>query len=145
MNEPWIKPEDLTGFEAVNWWLMAVPAALLITGSIIAVLDLPKWAVWLNYTLLTVLGVLSTAFLLFYVPAHEKQEIENSYISWVHDEYPNISLTDEQALNVLNNPYGYLDENNKVNYILAPTSNTGEGVVLQKLTVDNPYSYIPVS
>lgn len=144
MNETWVKPENLSGLATINWWLILIPIAMLAVGAVIPLLRIPGWVAWVNYTILTVVGAGVLAGILFYLPAKAEAVTDDSYLSWFHEHYPNVPLTDDQALQVLHSPAGYLDEERKVNYILNPPEE-GNEVLLYELTTDNPYRYVEVS
>lgn len=144
MNETWVKPENMSGLATVNWWLALIPVGMIVIGALIPLLKIPGWAAWVNYAVLTFLGTGLLAMIVFYLPAKAEAATDEAYLSWFHENYSELELNDNQALQILHYQAGYLDEDKRVNYILHSSEGDNKTLIFE-LTTKNPYHYVEVN
>jgi hypothetical protein len=138
----WLAPELLNGYGDFNAWLLVPPAALFIIATILPLFRVPAVVAWLGFFLGIGLSFYSFWGVLFHEPQVKADAISSDYLDWFDSHYEYLGLTDSEKLTLLHNPYGFLDEKAKMNYILDNNDGTSNMKYVYYVSGEKEYSYL---
>jgi hypothetical protein len=91
--------------------------------------------------------VIAGTFIYAFVVQDAVQELEtekSDYLKWFDNNYGYLNLTDEEALQIKDEPNGFLDVEAKRDYVLKSVTENSDEQVLFYLSQDTVYAYKPV-
>jgi len=137
----WHVPSNPTGLEDFNYWLFAIPLALLILGlALPAFRRIPALISFGGAALLVVGAVVSFAQIAFVQPQMRVEAVQNNYLNWFHKHYEYLNLTDAEAKEIMDTA-GYLDVDARRHYILVTDPKDKNVEYVYYLSANSEYAY----
>jgi len=138
----WMTPEMMGRLEGMNPWVFLLPLVFMVLSIAIWFVRPIKDSLVLlfsvSYLLIAGFFIYDFAYL---NPEHKEETTKAEYLAWFDENYGYLNLSDADALQLLENKSGYLDEEAKRHYILKTAATGDDEQYLYVLTQKSQYSY----